>query len=113
MVEEAKLFDHLQLLRDYYALGRGELFQQFIVSAEEHLKNIPNRYVILKLNTIFHENAKKIYSENDKTYRRFELLFPKDENEKSNFSIKKSFFFGQFFNIIFFIFQRVIGLKLK
>lgn len=83
MVEEAKLFEHLQLLRDYYALGRGELFQQFIVSAEEHLKHIPNRYVVIKLNSIFHETAKKIYSENDKTYRRFELLFPKDDDEKS------------------------------
>lgn len=85
MVEEAQLFEHLQLLRDYYGLGRGELFQQFIVSAEEHLKNIPNRYVVIKLNSIFHETAKKIYSENDKTYRRFELLFPKeDDDTKSN-----------------------------
>ncbi|XP_025830219.1 gamma-tubulin complex component 4-like [Agrilus planipennis] len=41
MVEEANLLEHLQLVRDYFCLGRGELFQQFIVSAENSLKDNP------------------------------------------------------------------------
>lgn len=96
MVGEANFFEHLQLLRDYLALGRGELFQQFIVSTEDHLKDEPNRYMILKLNTIFQETAKKIYSESDKTYQRFEFVFPRNTNESKvawphvelNFEIK-------------------------
>ncbi|KAK4884733.1 hypothetical protein RN001_001004 [Aquatica leii] len=73
MVNEAKLIDHLQLIRDYYALGRGELFQQFIVVAEEHLKVTANEYITTNLNFIFMETARKLYTENDKSYLRFEL----------------------------------------
>ncbi|KAF5291369.1 hypothetical protein FQA39_LY03520 [Lamprigera yunnana] len=76
MIEEAKLIDHLQLIRDYYALGRGELFQQFIVVAEEHLKETANEYIITNLNFIFMETSRKLYTENDKSYLRFELSLP-------------------------------------
>lgn len=78
MVEEAKLFDHLQLLRDYYAMGRGELFQQFIMTVQDKCKSTPHEYLIFKLKSIFNETAKKIYTENDKTHQRFELYFPND-----------------------------------
>lgn len=80
MVEEAKLFDHLQLIRDYYALGRGELFQQFIVSVQENVKDTPNDYLVLKLNATFKETVKRMYLESDKTYKRFQLFFPTDSD---------------------------------
>ncbi|EFA06296.1 Gamma-tubulin complex component 4 homolog-like Protein [Tribolium castaneum] len=66
MVDEGDLKEHLQLIRDYYALGRGELFHQFIEAAE-------NQTTSYNLNVIFLETARKIYGENDKTYLRFEL----------------------------------------
>lgn len=80
MLVEGNLKQHLQLIRDYYALGRGELFHQFITVAESHLKNDHNVY---NLNFIFLETARKIYGENDKTYLRFELATTKSE-ETSN-----------------------------
>lgn len=73
VVNEANLLEHLQLIRDYYALGRGELFQQFVVAAEEQFREIKSEYLVTNLNFIFNETAKKMYSENDKTYKRFEL----------------------------------------
>lgn len=73
MLAEANLSDHLQLIRDYYALGRGELFQQFIITAEEHLKNTSSDNYVQTLNSIFIETARKIYGEDDKSYTKFEL----------------------------------------
>ncbi|XP_050515476.1 gamma-tubulin complex component 4 [Diabrotica virgifera virgifera] len=73
MLEEGNLVKHLHLIRDYYALGRGELFQQFIRVAEDHLKDTSSDLIVQNLNFIFHETARKIYGENDKTYLKFEL----------------------------------------
>lgn len=85
MLDEANLPDHLQLIRDYYALGRGELFQQFIITAEEHLKNTaPDNYV-QTLNSIFIETARKIYGENDKSYSKFELSYSTSGSSKPFF----------------------------
>ncbi|XP_044265603.1 gamma-tubulin complex component 4 [Tribolium madens] len=66
MVDEGDLKNHLRLIRDYYGLGRGELFHQFIETAENQTNS-------QNLNIIFRETARKIYGENDKTYLRFEL----------------------------------------
>ncbi|KAJ8977301.1 hypothetical protein NQ317_009318 [Molorchus minor] len=73
MLDEGNLIQHLQLIRDYYALGRGELFQQFITVAENHIKEVTSDSIIQNLNFIFLETARKIYGENDKTYLKFEL----------------------------------------
>ncbi|KAJ8962678.1 hypothetical protein NQ318_001074 [Aromia moschata] len=61
MLDEGNLTEHLQLIRDYYALGRGELFQQFITVAENHIKDTTSDSVVQNLNFIFHETARKIY----------------------------------------------------
>ncbi|KAB0803192.1 hypothetical protein PPYR_00162 [Photinus pyralis] len=86
MIDEAKLLDHLQLIRDYYALGRGELFQQFIVLAEDHIKDITNEHILTNLNFIFSETARKLYTENDKSYLSFELTLPKPLVKSNNSS---------------------------
>ncbi|XP_023024643.2 gamma-tubulin complex component 4 [Leptinotarsa decemlineata] len=78
MLDEGSLVEHLHLLRDYYALGRGELFQQFIRVAEDHLKDTTSDSIVQKLNFIFLETARKIYGENDKTYLKFELTSNSD-----------------------------------
>ncbi|CAG9821376.1 unnamed protein product [Phaedon cochleariae] len=78
MLGEGKLIEHLHLIRDYYALGRGELFQQFISVAEDHLKDTSSDLIVQNLNFIFHETARKIYGENDKTYLKFEITSSAD-----------------------------------
>lgn len=76
MLEEANLTHHLQLVRDYYALGRGELFQHFILATENHLRGDVG---IQSLNSTFNETARKIYTDNDKTYIKFELCRVTDD----------------------------------
>ncbi|CAG9862982.1 unnamed protein product [Phyllotreta striolata] len=73
MLDEGNLISHLHLIRDYYLLGRGELFQQFIRVAKEHLNDPSSELLVENLNFIFLEIARKIYSDNDKTYLKFEL----------------------------------------
>ncbi|KAJ8929921.1 hypothetical protein NQ314_017330 [Rhamnusium bicolor] len=84
MLEEGNLVEHLQLIRDYYALGRGELFQQFITVAENHIKDTTSNSIIQNLNFIFLETARKIYGENDKTYLKFELTSSNSDVTRSN-----------------------------
>lgn len=80
MINDGNLKEHLQLIRDYYALGRGELFHQFIPLAENYIHKSSNAdHNTYNLNCIFLETARKIYGENDKTYLRFELDISKSE----------------------------------
>uniref|UniRef100_H3AII2 Gamma-tubulin complex component n=1 Tax=Latimeria chalumnae TaxID=7897 RepID=H3AII2_LATCH len=41
MVEESDLLGQLKIIKDFYLLGRGELFQAFIDSAQQMLKMLP------------------------------------------------------------------------
>lgn len=85
MLDEGNLKEHLQLIRDYYALGRGELFHQFIDVAEAHLKN-GSEQSFTTLNSIFYETARNIYGEHDKSYLRFELTTMKGSSNTNPWS---------------------------
>lgn len=78
MLNKANLLEHLYLIRDYFALGRGELFQQFITITEEYLEDTSSNSTIQSFNFIFLETARKIYGQNDKTYLKFELTSSSD-----------------------------------
>lgn len=83
MLDEGNLINHINLIRDYYMLGRGELFHQFITETENHLKNLKSDMTASSLNYIFYEAARKIYGEKDKTYLRFELNLADTDTSKS------------------------------
>lgn len=86
MMEEANLMHHLQLIREYCLLGRGELFQHFIKVAESQLKDLPSNSLVTKLNLIFIDTAQDLYSSNDKSYLAFELnLSRTQETDCRNF----------------------------
>ncbi|XP_076267621.1 gamma-tubulin complex component 4 [Rhynchophorus ferrugineus] len=84
MLEEGNLIQHLKLIRDYYALGRGELFQQFLTVSDGYLKDASLDSTMQHINFIFHETSRKIYGENDKTYLRFEIMAQNGETSKGN-----------------------------
>lgn len=73
MLKEGNLVQHLHLIREYFALGRGELFQQFLALADANLKDIQQDSLMAHINTLFYDTARKIYGEHDKSYLRFEL----------------------------------------
>lgn len=78
MLNEGNLIQHIHLIREYFCLGRGELFQQFITITEAHLEDSSSKSTIQSINFIFLETARKMYGENDKTYLKFELTSSSD-----------------------------------
>ncbi|KAL3285905.1 hypothetical protein HHI36_000423 [Cryptolaemus montrouzieri] len=84
MLEEGNIKEHLQLIRDFYALGRGELFQQFMMAVEKHSQDSMFDHDLVNLNFLFMESAKKLYGENDTSYRRFELVTTEGDMLTSN-----------------------------
>lgn len=74
MLEEGNIKKHLQLIRDYYALGRGELFQQFITAVEDHSQDFMFGKDMANLNFLFIDTAKKLYGDHDTSYEQFELV---------------------------------------
>lgn len=80
MIEEAQLMEHFQLIRDYYGLGRGELFQQFIVDAAEYFEKPITDNILAVLNVTLNETAIGLYTEKDQSYNRFELTLSNGSN---------------------------------
>lgn len=74
MFDSANLMEHFQMIRDYYTLGRGGLFQHFI---EICLQN-PTCKNLVVLNAEFREIATTLYTDKDKSHKRFELMFGND-----------------------------------
>lgn len=92
MLDEANLLDHLQLIRDYYALGRGELFQHFIITAQDHLKNTSSDNYVHTLNSIFIETTRKMYGENDKSFSKFEISYCSTSSNSCKFTYCWNFY---------------------
>ncbi|XP_044746717.1 gamma-tubulin complex component 4 [Coccinella septempunctata] len=84
MLEEGNIKKHLHLIRDYYALGRGELFQQFITAVENHSGDSLLDKDIANLNFLFIETAKKLYGDYDTSYQQFELVITEGNMITSN-----------------------------
>lgn len=63
MLKEGHLIEHLKLIREYYALGRGELFQQFLAASDSTLKDVPPELLLQQINVLFQETARKIYGD--------------------------------------------------
>ncbi|XP_049818046.1 gamma-tubulin complex component 4-like isoform X2 [Aethina tumida] len=88
LLNEGNLVEHLHQIREYVALGRAELYQQFITVINE--KNKANRTtsskapVLHNINTIFSECARKIYGDNNESHSKFILAVAKSDNQKSD-----------------------------
>ncbi|KAJ9585128.1 hypothetical protein L9F63_003080, partial [Diploptera punctata] len=68
-VEEADLFVQIKLLKDFFLLGRGELFLEFILQAS------PILYHHYHVNQAFHIAARKILL-NDEVVEKFRFILP-------------------------------------
>ncbi|KAK9875243.1 hypothetical protein WA026_007637 [Henosepilachna vigintioctopunctata] len=84
MLQEGNVKEHLQLIREYYALGRGELFQQFMTAVEVHYQDSTFDRDMVNLNFLFMESAKKLYGDKDTSYQRFELVTTEGDILTSN-----------------------------
>ncbi|XP_078539445.1 gamma-tubulin complex component 4 [Lissotriton helveticus] len=65
MVEESDLLGQLKIIKDFYLLGRGELFQVFIDIAQQMLKTPPTSVTEHDVNVAFQLAAHKVLLDDD------------------------------------------------
>ncbi|XP_015265883.1 PREDICTED: gamma-tubulin complex component 4 [Gekko japonicus] len=65
MVEESDLIGQLKIIKDFYLLGRGELFQAFIDTAQQMLKTPPSAVTEHDVNVAFQQSAHKVLLDDD------------------------------------------------
>ncbi|MBN3316885.1 GCP4 protein, partial [Atractosteus spatula] len=65
MVEESDLLGQLKIIKDFYLLGRGELFQVFIDHAQHMLKTPPTAVTEHDVNVAFQQAAHKVLLDDD------------------------------------------------
>ncbi|XP_069758610.1 gamma-tubulin complex component 4 isoform X3 [Narcine bancroftii] len=65
LVEEAGLLGQLKIIKDFYLLGRGELFQAFIDSAQHLLKTPPTAVTEHDVNVAFQQSAHRVLLDDD------------------------------------------------
>ncbi|XP_067871650.1 gamma-tubulin complex component 4 isoform X3 [Heterodontus francisci] len=65
VVEEAGLLGQLKIIKDFYLLGRGELFQAFIDSAQHLLNTPPTAVTEHDVNVAFQKSAHKVLLDDD------------------------------------------------
>nr|XP_028562863.1 gamma-tubulin complex component 4 isoform X1 [Podarcis muralis] len=65
MVEESDLIGQLKIIKDFYLLGRGELFQAFIDTAQQMLKTPPTAVTEHDVNVAFQQSAHKVLLDDD------------------------------------------------
>uniref|UniRef100_A0A3B4CXV7 Gamma-tubulin complex component n=1 Tax=Pygocentrus nattereri TaxID=42514 RepID=A0A3B4CXV7_PYGNA len=65
MVEESDLLGQLKIIKDFYLLGRGELYQAFIDLAQHMLKTPPSAVTEHDVNVAFQQAAHKVLLDDD------------------------------------------------
>jgi len=72
-VEKAQLVSHFYLLKDFFLLGRGELFLVFIEEADHLLRNPPSRVTEHDVQQAFLRSAAKVQIEEEVPLDMFQL----------------------------------------
>lgn len=65
MVDEADLLEQLKIVKDFFLLGRGELYQVFIDLAQHMLKTPPTAVTEHDVNVAFQQAAHKVLLDDD------------------------------------------------
>ncbi|XP_048376583.1 gamma-tubulin complex component 4 isoform X2 [Stegostoma tigrinum] len=95
VVEEAGLLGQLKIIKDFYLLGRGELFQAFIDSAQHLLKTPPTAVTEHDVNVAFQKSAHKVLLDDDNLLPLLHLTVeyhgkdPKDAAQNRDSSLRE------------------------
>ncbi|XP_076806499.1 gamma-tubulin complex component 4-like [Clavelina lepadiformis] len=82
-IEQAQLVSYLNMLKDFYLLGRGELFLVFIDEAAPILKNPPSRVTEHDVQQAFLRSAAKVQIEDEMPFQLFHLTIKSTSQDKS------------------------------
>uniref|UniRef100_T1IZF1 Gamma-tubulin complex component n=1 Tax=Strigamia maritima TaxID=126957 RepID=T1IZF1_STRMM len=83
VVEEVDLVCHLQILKDFFLLGRGELFQAFIEQSGTSLHHQPSPTLEHNINTAFHSALHTLLQDDDTLLDKFKLTIIKSQQTES------------------------------
>lgn len=71
VVEEGQLLKHLKLLKDFYLLGRGEIFRSLIEKSKDLLRAPPNANTSHNMKVIFNEIIGKLLPDEEEDTSHF------------------------------------------
>ncbi|OXB77565.1 UNVERIFIED_CONTAM: hypothetical protein H355_002874 [Colinus virginianus] len=86
MVEESDLLGQLKIIKDFYLLGRGELFQAFIDTAQHMLKTPPTAVTEHDVNVAFQQSAHKVLLDDDNLLPLLHLTIEYHGKEHKDYS---------------------------
>ncbi|GFR74511.1 gamma-tubulin complex component [Elysia marginata] len=81
IVEESDLTNELSIMKDYFLLGRGELFLAFIDQAQHLLRSPVAAKTEHDVNRTFQHAARNVLIDNDSLLQRFRLTVPQPSKE--------------------------------
>uniref|UniRef100_H2YWD4 Gamma-tubulin complex component n=1 Tax=Ciona savignyi TaxID=51511 RepID=H2YWD4_CIOSA len=84
-VDHAQLVSNLYMLKDFYLLGRGELFLVFLDEVTPILKNPPSRVTQHDVQQAFVRSAAKVQMEEEKPFDLFSLSITHKQDKSSSF----------------------------
>lgn len=82
VVEESNLISELRVMKDYFLLGRGELFLAFIDQASHLLRTPVSSTTEHDVNRAFQHAARNVLIDNDTLLQRFTLTVPAPQKGK-------------------------------
>lgn len=80
-VEDAQLMHQIKLIKDFFLLGRGELFLEFIRLAGHILNKKPTSHTTRDINLSFQIAARKMHFHDESTTESFDFVVPVPEAE--------------------------------
>ena len=83
-ITEADLSKQLRLIKDFYLLGRGELFYEFIKALKPFYANLINDNTIRDINRVFHVAANSVNIHDDVELFTFDMA-RQEENDSYSF----------------------------
>ncbi|KAK0055312.1 gamma-tubulin complex component 4 [Biomphalaria pfeifferi] len=82
VVEKAELINQLRIMKDFFLLGRGELYLAFIDQAQHLLRTPVSLTTELDVNRAFQHAARNVLIDNDALLQRFHLTVPNASKDK-------------------------------
>ncbi|CAL1542133.1 unnamed protein product [Lymnaea stagnalis] len=83
VVEQSGLTSQLRVMKDFFLLGRGELYLAFIDQAQHLLRTPATSTTEHDVNRAFHHAARNVLIDNDALLQRFHLTVPLTQKDKS------------------------------
>lgn len=79
-VEEAQLFQQLKLIKDFYLIGRGDLYLEFIKLTGHILNKTPTSHSSRDVNLAFQMAMRKMHLNDETAMDSFTFMVPMAEN---------------------------------